>query len=66
MSEPVPVGRSSMVEVAKHFGISLTTVKRMVADGKLPHLHIGRRRIFNIPQLEKHFAQPALVKANTP
>lgn len=46
----------SREEVAKHFGLSLRTIDRMISGRRIPHIKIGRRRLFSIEEVEAYFA----------
>jgi excisionase family DNA binding protein len=40
-------------EAAELLGLSERTVARLVADGELPSLKVGRRRLFSLRRLEE-------------
>jgi excisionase family DNA binding protein len=40
-------------EAAELLGLSERTVHRLVADGQLPSLKVGRRRLFSLRRLEE-------------
>ena len=57
-----PLAVRDIPTVAAHLGVSTSTVRRLLADGVLPHHRIGKRIVFTSDDLEKFLsacAKPA-------
>lgn len=47
----------STTEIAKHFGVSQSTIWNMACHGKINGIKIGNRRYFILEEVEKAFAE---------
>lgn len=54
-------GALSPIEAADWLGVSPATVRRMLADGRLPHVELGSLRRIAISALER-FVDPVLAE----
>jgi excisionase family DNA binding protein len=44
---------ATVADVAKHFGVSQKTIRRLVARGEIPHRRIGESVRFDISEVER-------------
>ena len=57
--EPVPRTALSIAETALSIGVSERTIQRMISEGILPVVHLGKRRLIPVEMLRKWLSDQA-------